>query len=65
MKRTALFATEQDMIVEANPHLYKLPPGYTKELTIPATLVQLRVVRRLAETSGVLTGTERAELDEL
>jgi hypothetical protein len=65
LKRSGLFASEQDISMEANPYLYKLPPGYTKELTIPATLIQLRVVRKLAETSGVLTDSERAELDEL
>jgi len=65
LKRSGLFSTEQDITMEANPYLYKLPPGYTKELTIPATLVQLRVVRKLAETSGILTDTERAELDEI
>lgn len=65
LKRSGLFSTEQDITVEANPYLYKLPPGYTKELSIPATLVQLRLVRKLAETSGILTDTERAELDEI
>ena len=65
LKRSGLFSTEQDITVEANPYLYKLPPGYTKELSIPATLVQLRLVRKLAETSGILTDTERTELDEI
>ena len=65
LKRSGLFSTEQDITVEANPYLYKLPPGYTKELSIPATLIQLRIVRKLAETSGILTDTERAELDEI
>jgi len=35
LKRSGLFTSEQDISVEANPYLYKLPPGYTKELTIP------------------------------
>jgi len=65
VKRSGLFTTEQDISMEANPYLYKLPPGYTKELTIPVALVQLRVTRKLAETSGILTDTERAELDEM
>jgi hypothetical protein len=65
LKRSGLFASEQDIAMEANPYLYKLPPGYTKELTIPAMLIQLRVVRKLAETSGILNDSERAELDEL
>ena len=65
LKRSGLFASEADISVEANPYLYKLYPGYTKELTMPAALVQLRITRKLAETSGILTDTERAELDEM
>ena len=65
LKRSGLFISEQDISVEANPYLYKLPPGYTKELTIPAALVTLKVARKLAETNGILTDTERAELDEV
>jgi len=65
LKRSGLFTSEQDITVEANPYQYKLPPGYTKELTIPAALVQLRIMRKLAEASGILTDAERAELDEM
>jgi len=65
MKRSGLFSSEQDIAVEANPYQYKLPPGYTKEAFMPAVLVQLRVLRRLAESSGLLTDSERAEIDDL
>ncbi|MGB9021825.1 MAG: hypothetical protein WCC94_00110 [Candidatus Bathyarchaeia archaeon] len=65
MKRSRLFSSEQDIAVESNPYQYKLPPGFSKEVFTPVTLVQLRIVRRLAETNGLLTDSERNDLDEL
>jgi hypothetical protein len=65
MKRSKLFSSEQDIAVESNPYQYKLPPGYLKEAWFPAMLLQLRLLRKLSETKGVLTDSERAELDEV
>ncbi|MGA2237719.1 MAG: hypothetical protein ABSG74_00740 [Candidatus Bathyarchaeia archaeon] len=65
MKRSRLYSSEIDVGVEANPYNYKLPPGYTKETTIPSTLIQLRLIRRMSEKMGVLTDSERMELDKL
>jgi len=65
MKRSKLFSSEQDIAVESNPYQYKLPPGYLKEAWVPAILLQLRLLRKLSETKGVLTDSERAELDEV
>ena len=65
LKRSGAFSSEQDIVMEANPYLYRLPPGYTKELTMPMGLIQFRIMRRLAETKGLLTDSEKAEIDEL
>lgn len=65
LKRSGLFSSEQDVSIEANPYQYKLPPGYSKEVFTPAVLVQLRIIRRLAETKGLLTEAETKEMDEL
>jgi hypothetical protein len=65
LKRSGLFSSEQDISVESNPYLYKLPPGYTKEAAMPATLATIQLLRKLAETNKALTETEKAELDEL
>ena len=65
MKRSRLFSSEQDIAVEANPYQYKLPPGYLKEAWVPVMLVQLRLLRKMSETSGLLTDLERAEIEEL
>jgi hypothetical protein len=44
--------------------MYKLPPGATK-VSWQITLVQLRILRRLAEANGGLTDPEKAEIDDL
>ena len=65
LKRTRAWTAEVDIGVEANPYLYKLPPGHAKEVNTPAILVQLRILRRIAEANGLLEDSDRAELDEL
>jgi hypothetical protein len=35
------------------------------EVDTPTTLVQLRLLRRLAETNGLLTDSERSQIEEL
>ena len=65
MKRSRLFTSEQDIAVESNPYQYKLPPGYIKEAWMPVMLMQLRLLRKISESKGFLTDSERAEMDEL
>jgi len=65
MKRSRLFSSELDISVESNPYNYKLPPGYLKEAWAPAMLVQLKLLRKLSETKGLLTDPEKAEVAEL
>lgn len=65
MKRSRLFSSEQDISVESNPYNYKLPPGYWGEAFMPVILAELRMLRRLSESKGVLTDSERAQLDDL
>lgn len=64
LKRSNLFSSEVDITTEANPYMYKLPPGATK-VSWQITLVQLRILRRLAEANGGLTDPEKAEIDDL
>jgi len=65
LKRSQLFSSELDISVEANPYQYKLPPGMAKEVHTPAAILQLRIMRGLAEAHGLLTDPVRAEFDEL
>jgi len=65
MKRSRLYSSEADIAVEASPYSYKLPPGYMKEAWVPVMLAQLRLLRRLSEASGLLTDSDKIEVDEL
>lgn len=65
LKRSGLYSSEQDISFEANPYMYKLPPGMAKEVTTPASLVQLKILRKLAEAGGLLTPLELEQLNEL
>lgn len=65
LKRSRLFSSEVDIAVEASPYYYKLPPGWQKEVTVASMFMELRILRKLAETKGLLNDTERAELDVL
>ncbi|MGA2461290.1 MAG: hypothetical protein ABSF82_07715 [Candidatus Bathyarchaeia archaeon] len=64
-KRSGLFSSEADIAVEGNPYSYKLAPGISIEVTTPVTLLQLRLIRKLAETNRLLTESEIAQLDDL
>jgi len=64
-KKTGLWKAEMDIVAEANPYNYKLPPGYWKEAAFPAYLKTLRLVRALSERASLLSTEEQAEIDEL
>jgi len=65
LKRSMLFSSEADIANEASPYNYKLPPGYMKEAWVPVMLAQLRLLRKLSEANGLLTDSEKIEVDEL
>lgn len=65
LKRSGLYASEADISVEANPYQYKLPPGMSMEVNTPAALIQLRILRKLADANGLLNASEKSELDDL
>lgn len=65
LKRSRLFSSETDISVEANPYNYKMSPGKETVLTTPIMLIQLRILRRLAETNGLLKGPEKDEMDQM
>lgn len=65
LKKSALYSSEAEVSIEANPFNYKLAPGWVSEASGPATLFQLRLLHRLSERAGILTDSERAEISEL
>ncbi len=65
LKRSALYSSEAEVAIESNPFNYKLQPGWVRDASGPATLLQLRLLHKLSETAGILTDQERAEIAEL
>lgn len=65
LKRSVLFTSEQDITVEANPYQYKLTPGISKVVSTPTAAITLKILRRLAEKSGILTDSEKEMIEDL
>ena len=66
LKRSALFTSEQDIAVEANPYVYKLPEsGIQRDVQTPSELLRLRLLRKLAEANGLLSDAEKAEIEAI
>lgn len=65
LKRSAAYTSELDIGVEANPYNYKLPPGFAREVTTPAMLVTLDLVKRLLEKQGLLDNKDIERIDAL
>jgi len=65
MKRSNLYSAEADIGVESSPYSYKLPPGYWKEALVPTIMAELRMLRRLSEANGLLTESDKSEVEEL
>ncbi|MGA2461309.1 MAG: hypothetical protein ABSF82_07810 [Candidatus Bathyarchaeia archaeon] len=63
LKRSALFTSEADIAVEANPYIYKLPEsGIARDVQTPSELLRLRLLKKLAEVNGLLSDAEKAEI---
>lgn len=65
LKRSRLFSSEADIGVEANPYNYKLQPGKDAEVSTPFLLISIRLLEKLADTNGLLTSPEKAEIAQL
>jgi len=48
-KRSAAYAAEADVGVEANPYAYKLPPGFTKIVVFPMYLLMTSMLLKLSK----------------
>lgn len=65
LKRSRLYSSEADVTAEANPYNYKLAPGRDREAWFPSILLQLVMIRKLVEKNGLLSDSEKAEIEEL
>lgn len=65
MKGSALWKSEVDITVEANPYLYKMYPGYWTEAFTPLYLQLLRGMKKILEKEGALSAEEKGNIEEL
>ncbi len=64
LKRSRAYSSEIEVSYEANPFLYKLPPGYTKEVMYPLYLEILRLNIKILNKE-TLTEEERKRIVKL
>jgi hypothetical protein len=65
LKRSFAFSSETEISAESNPYNYRLAPGITTEVNMPANLLQLQILRKLAESHSLLAEDEKKQLEEL
>jgi len=63
MRRTAAFAADASVSMEANPYVYKIVPGKEREVTVPLSILTARVLLKLA--GDKLTAEEKQELERV
>jgi len=64
-KRTGFFQAEMDINIESNPYYYIVPPGYNRDVLIPAGLLTLQLLKRIAEREQMLSVEEKELIEEL
>ncbi len=65
IKGSAIFKSEQDITMEANPYNYKIPPGFWQEAFAPLYLELLKGMAKMLEKQALLTGEEREQIKQL
>lgn len=63
-KRMAAFKSEQEVIVESNPYIYKLPPGFAKQVSFPHQLMMNKLMVKLL-TNEKITEDELSIMKKL
>jgi len=63
MRRTAAFAADATVSMEANPYVYKIVPGKEREVSFPLSIMTARVLLKLA--GDKLTDQEKLELEDV
>ena len=63
-KKMPAFKSDTEVTMVSNPFMYKLPPGWTKEITIPFYLATTKIMVKLSKNEK-LTNEEIAEITSL
>ena len=63
-KKSPAYAAEADINVEAYPYLYKIPPGWNKEVVFPLYLNMINLMLKMSKNEK-LTPTELEKMSDL
>ena len=63
-KRSAAFSAEADIIAEAYPYWYKLPPGWNKEVVFPLYLQMINLMIKISKNEKLSTD-ETKEMSDI
>ena len=58
------FQTESEVRIENNPYVYRLPPGWNKNVNMPYFLLQSKILMKIAQNETV-SEKEKNELESL
>jgi hypothetical protein len=61
--RKRQFKLEQAVAIEANPYLYKSPPGKERDLMIPMAVMQLEAIEAILKSNNLLTEEKKKQVD--
>ena len=65
VKGSAIFKSEQDITMEANPYNYKIPPGFWQEAFAPLYLELLKGMAKMLDKQNLLTNEEQEQIKQL
>jgi len=65
VKGSAIFKSEQDITMEANPYNYKIPPGFWQEAFVPLYLELLKGMAKMLDKQKLLTKGEQEQIEQL
>lgn len=65
LKGTAVWRSELDISVEANPYYYKMYPGYWKEAFTPVYLEVLKGMKKMLEKNNALDEDDKKRIEDL
>lgn len=65
VKGSGVYVSEQDIASEANPYLFKLYPGYWREVFAPTFLTLLEQNRKILASNTLLSAEEERKITEL
>jgi len=63
-KRSSAISEEVEITYESNPYIYKIPPGWNKEVVFPLYSLTLDILMKISKNEK-LSGEELNQIDEM